>query len=127
MSAAVLSFPEQTKRTAKRRLGRVELDARHSWMMSNYSNWDTTAIDGVDYPAPGVAMLMTILDNQLGDEFPRLTVERMQSDIHEKRKVIVKRNQAKAWLQALGADVNKIKTAEDALFFVVDYLQAQQA
>ena len=126
MSAVILQMPATVQRKARRRLDRVELDARHSWMIDNYSRWETAETDGVKYPTRGAAWLMTALRKEWGDEFPQLTVEQVRKDISEKRKIIVKRNQAKAWLQSLGADVDNIKTPEEALFFVVDYLQANR-
>lgn len=122
MSAAVLQFPEKVQRQARRRTNRVELDARHAWMMQNRDKWQTQATDGRTYVEPMVYRLMEALQKKLPDKYPPLTMKRMRSDIAEGRKLIEKRNQVKAWLVSLGADPDNIKDAEQALFFAFDKL-----
>lgn len=121
----MLQFPAKVQRQAKRRMNRVELDARHSWMMSNRGKWETEATDGAEYMSARVAMLMKLMDEKLGPVGgQRMTVARMRRDIAEGRKLIEKRNRVKAWLASLGVDLDHIKDAEQALFAAFDKLGA---
>lgn len=120
MSAVILEIPAKVQRKAKQRMNRVELYARHSWMMGNRGNWETEAVDGVEYPSsPQVIQLSKMAREMMG--LPELTMERMRRNIAEGRKLIQKRNAVKAWLASLGADLENIKNAEQALFFAFDH------
>ena len=123
MNAAVLQFPAKVQQQAKRRMNRVELDARYNWMMQNCNKWETVAIDGVDYPNPMVHQLKAVVRKQMGWAEP--TVSKMRRDITEGRKLIEKRNAVKAWLASVGADLDNIKDAEQALFFAFDHSQGR--
>ena len=125
MSAVILEMPRAVQRRAKRRFNRAELNARHSWMMENYRKWETTELDGEVHESPAVQMLMDAMREAWAGEFSPLTNARMNKDISEGRKVIVKRNQAKAWLKSLGADLESITSSEEALFFLFDRLAAK--
>ncbi|MEW9624697.1 hypothetical protein [Rhodanobacter geophilus] len=126
MSAVVLEMPRAVQRTAKRRMNRVELDARHSWMMENRGKWETEATDGAVYETSiNVVRIKEMIRDMWPDEFPSLTMERMRRDIAEGRKLIEKRNAAKAWLASLGVDLESIKDAEQALFAAFDRLCPQ--
>jgi len=126
MNAAVLQFPAKVQRQAKRRINRVEMDARHSWMMEHSRKWETVATDGAKYETdPCVVQLKKLLNKKMG--WPELTMERMRHDIAEGRKLIEKRNAVKAWLASLGADLENIKDAEQALFFAFDQVQVRSA
>ena len=123
MSAAVLQLPAKVQRQAKRRMDRVELDARHRWMMKNRGKWETGATDGAEYLSARMAMLMKLMDEKLGPVGgQRMTVARMRRDIAEGRKLIEKRNHVKRWLASFGADLESITTPEQALFFAFDKL-----
>jgi hypothetical protein len=122
MSTVILQMPATAQRRARRRLNKVELDARHSWMMQNYKKWETTELDGVDYPDVMTKMLMDAMRKEWSDEFPPLTAARMRKDISYGRMMIAKRNQVKAWLVAHGADLSEIKSESDALNFMFDYI-----
>lgn len=121
--AAVLQFPVKVQRQAKRRMNRVELDARHSWMMSNRSKWETEVTDGAEHMSARMAMLMKLMDEKLGPVGgQRMTVARMRRDITEGRKLIEKRNRVKRWLASLGVDLAEIEGPEQALFAAFDQL-----
>lgn len=123
MSAAVLQFPAKVQRQAKRRMNRVELDARHSWMMENRGKWETETTDGAIYETnANVARLKAMVREMWPGEFAPLTMERMRCDIAEGRKLIEKRNAAKRWLASLGVDLAEIKDPEQALFAAFDKL-----
>ncbi len=123
MSAVVLQFPEKVQRQAKRRMSRVELDGRHRWMIKHRMEWQTEATDGAEYQTnPNVVRLKAIIRKQMG--LSELSMERMRRGIVEGRKLIEKRNRVKAWLASLGADLDAITTAEQALFFAFDRLHA---
>lgn len=124
MSAALLEFPKSVQRQAKRRINRVEVDARHSWMMGNRTKWETAATDGAEYETnPMQIRFAKLLREKMG--WPELTMERMRRDIAEGRKLIEKRNAVKAWLASMGADLDNIKDAEQALFFAFDHSQGR--
>lgn len=121
MNAVVLQFPAKVQRQAKRRMNRVELDARHNWMMEHRTKWETGATDGADYPNPMVHQLKALVRKRMGWAEP--TVSKMRQNLAEGRKLIEKRNAAKAWLASMGADLGSIKDAEQALFFAFDHSQ----
>lgn len=124
MSAAVLHFPENVQRQAKRRMGRVEVEARHRWMRKHAARWateQTEGWEGAEYLNPRVRQLMKLLDKEWGAiKGPTLT--EMRRDIAKGRKLIEKRNLAKSWLASLGVDLHGIKDAEQALFAAFDKL-----
>lgn len=121
MNAVVLQLPVKVQRAAKRRLNRVDVDARHSWMMQNRDKWETEQTDGAIYETnPMVRQLVAILREKWRDEFPPLTMARMRRDIVEGRKRIERRNKLKAWLREQGATADDLKSAESALAFAFD-------
>jgi|SRR6185312_6164102 len=122
MNAVVLQLPAKVQRAARRRQNRVEVDARHSWMMKHRDEWGNEATGGVDYPEPRVQRLMDLMCERDPDRWPRLTMARMRRDIAEGRKEIEKRNRVKAWVASLGVDMTNIKDAEEALFAAFDKL-----
>lgn len=124
MSAVVLEMPKAVQRRAKRRLDRVELEARHGWMMENFKKWETTELDGVEYLDATTQMLMDAMRKAWADEFPPLTAAGMRKSISDGRKVIAKRNQIKAYLEHRGVDLSNIHSAEDALFALFELADA---
>lgn len=124
MSAVILAMPAKVQRKAKQRMNRVEMDARHTWMMDNREKWETVATDGATYSEPMVERLVKEMRKKWPGEYPEPTMERMRRDIAEGRKRIQKRNAAKAWLASLGVDLDNIKDAEQALFAAFDKLNA---
>lgn len=126
MNAALLQFPAKVQRQAKRRLNRVEMEARHRWMRNACDNWETEATDGATYETNiAVVRMKELLRAQSPKEWPLPTTERMRRDIAEGRKRIEKRNAVKAWLASIGADLDNIQDAEQALFFAFDRLQGR--
>ncbi|MEW9623249.1 hypothetical protein [Rhodanobacter geophilus] len=127
MSAVVLQFPAKVQRQAKRRMNRVEVDARHRWMIRNRSKWETEETEGIDPREclpPRVRQLMELLDKKWG-AVKGPTMAEMRRDIAEGRKLIEKRNRVKAWIASLGVDLESIKDAEQALFAAFDELAAR--
>lgn len=123
MNAVVLQLPAKVQRQAKRRMNRVEVDARHSWMMENSDKWETEETDGAKYETNiNVIRLVELMRKKWPDKYPSLTMAKMRSNIAEGRQLIEKRNRAKAWLASLGADLENIKDAEQALIFAFDQL-----
>jgi hypothetical protein len=120
MNAVVLQFPAQTQRKAKSRLSRVELDARHQWMMRRRAHWETVATDGAEYDTPMGSQLKALIRTRKGWSAP--TAAKMRQNLAEGRKLIEKRNAVKAWLASMGANLDDIKDAEQALFFAFDQL-----
>jgi hypothetical protein len=121
MSAVILEMPRTIQRAAKRRMNRVELEARHSWMMGNRSKWETEATDGAEYETNAmVARLKQMLYREMGWERP--TMDRMRRDIAEGRQLIEKRNRVKQWLASLGINLASINDPEQALFAAFEKL-----
>ena len=128
MNAVVLQLPAKVQRQARRRMNRVDLDARHSWMMENRDKWETEAKDGAitaKYVSPRVRQLMKLLDEKWG-AIKGPTMTEMRRDIAEGRKLIEKRNRVKDWLESLGADLDEITTPEQALFLVFDRMHSRE-
>lgn len=126
--SAVLQFPAKVQRQAKRRMNRVELDARHSWMMENRGKWKTEAKDGAipaEEVSPRVRQLMKLLDKEWG-VIKGPTMTEMRREIAEGRKLIEKRNRVKDWIESLGADLDEITTPEQALFLVFDRMHSRE-
>lgn len=124
MSAAVLQFPAKVQLQAKRRMNRVDVEARHRWLRKHAADWTTEETGGTDpaeYLPPRVRQLMKLLDKEWGST-PRPTMTQLRRDIAEGRKVIEKRNRVKAWLASMGVDLDSIKDAEQALFTAFDKL-----
>jgi hypothetical protein len=127
MNAVVVQFPEKVRRIAKRRLERVELDARWHWMLSNASKWETVRTDGAEYPSWHAQQLFMLLEKE--DGVKPATMAEKRKRIAEDRKLIEKRNRVKAWLESLGADVGALgqfNPAEKALFFVFDQMHERE-
>lgn len=128
MNAVVMPFPEKIQRQAKRRLNRVEVEARHRWMVESATKWKTEAVGGAIYleaMTPREIMFNKILDEKWGP-VPKRTMTHLRHGIAEGRRLIEKRNRVKAWLAAMGADLDNIKDAEQALFAAFDALHAQR-
>jgi hypothetical protein len=127
MNAVILQLPAKAQRAAKRRLNRVDVDARHSWMMENRDKWENEETEGAKYETNiNVIRLTAELRKMWPDEYGPLTMARMRRDIIEGRKRIEKRNRVKAWLQSLGADLDAITTPEQALFFTFECMHARE-
>jgi hypothetical protein len=138
---AVVALPIKRKRGAKVRKGPCaqiiplpgvligedldELHARHRWMMCNYDKWETRDLDGVDYPDPMTQLLEDAMRKKWPEKYPTLSAARMRCDITKYRKVIVKRNQIKAWLTERGADMDEIKSEQAALAYMFDWLREE--
>lgn len=138
---AVVALPIKRKRGAKVRNGPCaqiiplpgaligedldKLHARHRWMMFNYDKWETSDLDGVDYPDPMTHLLEEAMRKKWPVKYPTLSVARMRDDITKHRKVIVRRNQIKAWLAARGADMDEINSERDALAYMFDWLREE--
>lgn len=124
MSAVILEMPAKVQRKAKRRMNRVDVEARHRWLAKHAADWKTDQTDGVEpaeYLEPRVRQLMKLLDEKWG-KIPEPTMAEMRQEIADARKRIEKRNAVKAWLSSLGADLDNIKDAEQALFAAFDKL-----
>jgi hypothetical protein len=92
-------------------------------MMKNRGKWETETTDGSIYETNPVCVETKQMMRQMWpEEFGVLTMERMRRDIAEGRKLIEKRNRVKAWLASMGADMESIRDAEQALFFAFDKL-----
>jgi hypothetical protein len=123
MSAVILAMPAKIQRAAKQRQTKVELNARHSWMMEQKNKWEAETTDGVKYETNiMVVRLKEMARKKWPNEFPPLMITRMRCDIAEGRKLIEKRNAVKAWLASIGVDVVSVKDAEQALFAAFDNL-----
>jgi hypothetical protein len=121
VNAVVLQLPAKVQRQAKRRMNRVELDARHSWMMEHRGKWETEETDGAVHETNiNVVRLKAMLREKWPDEYPPLTMARMRRDITEGRKQIERRNKLKAWLREQGATADDLRDAESALAFAFD-------
>jgi hypothetical protein len=122
--SAVLQFPATVQRQAKRRMNRVEVNARHRWMMGNCDKWATVETEGAEqdaYLSPKQRQFMKLLDKEWG-KVAVPTMAEMRRRIADGRKHIEKRNAVKAWLASLGVDLGEIKDAEQALFAAFDKL-----
>jgi hypothetical protein len=122
MSAAVLQFPAKVQRQANRRMDRVELEARHRWMMGAKGEWENEQVNGAEYePAdPMYRMAKTILREHFA--MPEPTVTQMRREIIQGRRLIERRNRVKRWLASLGVDLAEVKNPEQALFAAFDKL-----
>jgi hypothetical protein len=123
MNAVVLQFPENVQRRAKRRLDRVDLDARLTWMWENADKWGTEQTDGMVHHNYYVQKLTEMLRKQDGVKPPTLSY--MRKEIAKHRRIIERRNCVKAWLKTLGADLGEITTAEQALFAAFDLIKCE--
>jgi hypothetical protein len=124
MNAVVLEFPATVQRQAKRRMNRVEIEARYRWTKDNCDEWATVETEGAE-PGPNLSprqwQLMKLLDEKWG-KVAGPTMAEMRRRIADGRKHIEKRNRVKAWLASLGVDLENIKEAEQALFAAFDKL-----
>jgi hypothetical protein len=124
MNAVFLQFPAHIQRQAKTRMNRVEVDARHRWMMEHGKKWASVATDGAEYENnPMVIRLKKLIREKM--DCPELTMKRMRNDITEGRLLIEKRNRVKQWLAQQGADTDAVSSAESALFFLFDQANAR--
>lgn len=122
MSAVILAMPTKVQRTAKRRLDKVELQARHSWVMGHRSKWDNVETDGRRYRTPMDELMRPGINRICGFKEP--TMAQMRKDIAEGRHLIEKRNRVKQWLADQGAGTDDTSSAEQALFYLFDQAQA---
>jgi hypothetical protein len=127
MSAVILKFPAKAMKPSRSK-ARIQLEARHKWMMRIRGEWSNEQTEGTvqesEIEDPVYQMVRTALLNKFG--MPEPTPAMLRRDIAEGRKLIEKRNRVKAWLASLGADLNDITTSEQALFFAFDRLHASE-
>lgn len=124
MNAVVLQLPAKVQRATKRRLNRVEVEARYRWAREHSEKWETDETDGTmppKYLNPQCRQLLKLMDERWG-VIKGPSMKEMRRYVAESRKRIDKRNQAKAWLRSLGADLDTITTSEQALFFALGQL-----
>lgn len=121
MNAVVLQLPAKVQQTARRRINRVDIEARYRWAREHSEKWETTELDGVEaerYLAPRERQFSKLLDERWG-VIKGPTMKEMRRYVAESRQRIEKRNQAKAWLRSRGANMEAIITPEQALFFAL--------
>lgn len=119
-TATTLDFPAVLNRIARLRLDRVELRARHRWLMRHAGEWSTTATNGATYLSPTEQRLHDALDLATPYFGTAPSAKTMRENITAKRRLIRKRNAVKSWLVDLGADPAQFASAEDALFWLFD-------
>lgn len=132
-----IRFPRAVKRGAKVRRGPCaeillfpvqlsgeELESRYRWICSNEGDWKNEETEGTEHISDKERELLELTRTCLGWKKPTDASKRQR--ITEGRKLIEKRNRVKDWLESLGADLDKITTPEQALFFVFDRMRSRE-
>jgi hypothetical protein len=118
-TAMVLNIPAARNRLARLRLDKVELQARHRWLMRHAGKWATSTTDGAEYLTPLEHRVHEALARR--PRFgPAPSLAKIRKDVAEARRLIRKRNTVKSWLRDLGADPAQFASAEEALFWLFD-------